>query len=275
MTTAKAQKPRPIIRYHGGKHKLADWIVSFFPEHKIYVEPFGGAASVLLRKPVSKAEVYNDLDSELVNLFKTARDDGERLKQAVYLTPFSREEFLLSYEKSEDPVEQARRTIVRAFQGFGSNAHNRKTGFRANSNRSGTVPARDWANYPDKFHIIIDRLRGVTIENRDALEVMAAHDGKETLHYVDPPYAAETRDAGSDYRYEMGSDDHKKLAIFLAGLKGFSIVSGYRCEMYDEIFADWHREEKESLADGARKRIECLWFSPNFPFKKSEQEVLV
>lgn len=275
METKKQQKPRPIIRYHGGKHKLADWIVSFFPEHKIYVEPFGGAASVLLRKPVSKAEVYNDLDSELVNLFKTARDDGERLKQAVYLTPFSREEFLLSYEKSEDPVEQARRTIVRAFQGFGSNAHNRKTGFRANSNRSGTVPARDWANYPDKFHIIIDRLRGVTIENRDALEVMAAHDGKETLHYVDPPYAAETRDAGADYRYEMGSDDHKKLAIFLSGLKGFSVVSGYRCEMYDEIFSDWHREEKEALADGARKRVECLWFSPNFPFRKPVQEVLV
>ena len=153
-----SEKPRPIIRYHGGKHKLADWIVSYFPEHSCYVEPFGGAASVLLRKPVSHAEVYNDLDSEIVNLFRVVRDNGDRLKELLYLTPFARDEFISSYDPADCPIEQARRTVVRAFQGFGSNAHNKKTGFRANSNRSGTVPSRDWANYPYKMHLIIGRL---------------------------------------------------------------------------------------------------------------------
>jgi DNA adenine methylase len=217
---------------------------------------------------MSKAEVYNDLDKELVNLFRVARDQGEKLKQLLILTPFAREEFELSYDKSDDPVEQARRTIARAFMGFGSNAHNQKTGFRANSNRSGTVPSRDWANYPDKFDLIINRLRGVVIENRDALEVMAAHDSPTTLHYVDPPYVAETRDSGEDYAFEMDDSDHRKLAIFLAGLKGQSILSGYRCDLYDALFDGWHREDKSALADGARKRVECLWFSPNFKLQK-------
>jgi hypothetical protein len=149
---------RPVLRYHGGKWRLAPWIISHFPAHRVYVEPFGGAASVLMRKPRAYAEVYNDLDGELVALFRVLRDETQAaaLVRAVSLTPFAREEFAASYEPSGDPVEQARRTVIRAFMGFGSNAHVRATGFRANSNRSGTTPARDWANYPDALVAIIE-----------------------------------------------------------------------------------------------------------------------
>ena len=271
-------KPRPIIRYHGGKHKLAPWIISFFPEHRCYVEPYGGAASVLIRKPRSYAEVYNDLDGEVVNLFKVARDNGAELQRVLELTPFARDEYIESYQPSDDPVEQARRTICRAFMGFGSAAvtkarhvtgrfQNPSTGFRSNSNRSGTTPAHDWANYPGKFPIIIERLQGVVIENRDALMVMAQHDSPTTLHYVDPPYAADTRDAGKDYQHEMTEDDHVKLATFLKNLTGYVMVSGYRNSLYDTLFQGWHREDKAALADGAKKRTESIWFSPNFPVK--------
>lgn len=135
---------RPILRYHGGKWRLAKWIISRFPQHRIYVEPFSGAASVLLQKPRCYAEVINDLDNELVNLFQVVRDSGHELISKLELTPFSRSEFLASYEQSNNPLEQARRTIVRSFQGFGSNAHGRLTGFRSNSNRSGTTPSHDW-----------------------------------------------------------------------------------------------------------------------------------
>lgn len=252
---------RPLLRYHGGKWMLAPWIISHFPAHRVYVEPFGGAASVLLRKNRSYAEIYNDLDGEIVNLFRVVRTDGEALRTALELTPFSRTDFRESYEPSEDPLEQARRTVVRSFMGFGSNSHNQNTGFRSNSNRSGTTPAHDWRNYPGSLGALIERLRGVCIENRDACEVMSTHDGLETLHYVDPPYVAATRNAGEDYRHEMNDEDHRALAAVLHTLRGSVIVSGYPCALYDSCYGDWRRVERAALADGARKRVEVLWMN--------------
>lgn len=253
---------RPILRWHGGKWLLAKWIISHLPKHKIYVEPFGGAASVLLQKQRSYAEVYNDLDGEVVNLFRVARDSGAELHRALELTPFARDEFVESYAPTDDPVEQARRTVVRSFMGFGSNSHNQSTGFRANSNRSGTAPAHDWRNYPHALLAIIDRLRGVCIENRDAVEVMRTHDGEHTVHFVDPPYMASTRDKGGDYRHEMTNSDHESLASELHKLRGAVVLSGYPSELYADMYRGWQRIERASLADGARPRIEVLWLSP-------------
>lgn len=255
---------RPAVRYHGGKWKLADWIVAQFPQHRIYVEPFGGGASVLLRKPRSYAEVYNDLDGEIVNVFRVLRDRGEELRRVLELTPFSRAEFRESYEPHHDSLEQARRTILRSFQGFGSaSICGEASGFRANSNRSGTTPAHDWRNYPDHVPALIDRMRGVVIEQRPAADVMAQHDGPDTLHYVDPPYAHSTRAAVNPkaYRYEMDDDQHRALAAVLHGLRGAVALSGYRCDLYDELYAGWHRIERAAHADGARDRVECLWLS--------------
>ncbi len=250
---------RPIVRYHGGKWMLAPWIISHFPAHRIYVEPFGGGGSVLLRKPRARAEVYNDLDGEIVNLFRVARDQGEALRCALELTPFARAEFAISYEPSADPLEQARRTVVRAFMGFGSNSHNKVTGFRSNSNRSGTTPAMDWSHYPAKFGAIIERLQGVVLENRDALEVIRIHDSPATLHYIDPPYLAATRNAGDDYRFEMDDAAHIRLSEVLHDLKGAVIVSGYPSMLYDDLYVGWDRAERASLADGARPRTEVLY----------------
>lgn len=256
---------RPILRWHGGKWKLADWIIAHLPRHRVYVEPFGGAASVLLKKPRSYAEVYNDMDGEVVNLFRVARDRGGELLRALELTPFARDEFSESYHETTDTLEQARRTVARAFMGFGSNSHNRATGFRANSNRSGTTPAHDWRNYPYAFGDVIERLRGVVIENREASDVMRAHDGAETVHYVDPPYVAATRDKGGDYRHEMTDADHVVLAETLHKLHGPVVLSGYRSALYDDIYEDWRRVDRHSHADGARDRVECLWLSPRCP----------
>lgn len=250
---------RPIVRWHGGKWQLAPWIIEHFPAHRIYVEPFGGGGSVLMRKPRSYAEVYNDLDGEIVNLFRVVRDRGEDLRTLLEVTPFARTEFLESYEPSSDPLEQARRTVIRSFMGFGSNSHNKATGFRSNANRSGTTPAHDWKNYPDALARGIARLRGVCIENRDAIEVMTTHDGAETLHYVDPPYVPETRDKGSDYRHEMNQQQHRDLAAFLGTLKGAVVLSGYASALYDELFAGWQRVERRGFCDRARERTEVLW----------------
>ncbi len=284
---------RPVLRWHGGKWKLAPWILNFFPQHRIYVEPFGGAGSMLMRKERVYAEVYNDLDEVVVNLFRVLRDDikAARLIEALRLTPFARAEFNEALESAEDDVERARHLIVRSYMGFGSNAHSsspvadktafktytrpadqdayRSTGFRANSNRSGTTPAHDWANYPDVLPAIVERLRGVIIESRPAPDVMKQHDGGGTLHYVDPPYLPETRSPANKYdlkhrmyRHELTVDDHRELLAFLTTLQGFVVLSGYPSSLYDDALPGWERVTTAALADGARKRIEVLWLNP-------------
>jgi DNA adenine methylase len=254
---------RPVLRWHGGKWMLAPWIIGLMPPHRCYVEPFGGAASVLLRKPRAYAEIYNDLDGDVVNLFRVLRSDraGE-LVEALRLTPFARDEFGEAYQAADCPVERSRRLVIRSFMGFGSNGHNRATGFRANSSRSGTTPAHDWSNYPDALELTIERLRGVVIENRDAKDVMAAQDGPETLHFVDPPYVFSTRaDLSKDYAHELSDSDHAELLAFLRTLKGAVMLSGYPSPLYDDALGDWRRIERKALADGARARTEVLWMN--------------
>lgn len=262
---------RPILRYHGGKWELGPWIISHFPGHRVYTEVFGGGASVLLRKPRSYAEVYNDLDGEVVNLFRVARDQGPALKRALELTPYAREEFDVSYEPTDDPVERARRIVVRSYMGFGGNLGRptasgkpQRTGFRMTSHDSGSNCAKVWAGYPEVLETITNRLRGVVIENRDAAEVLLRNDTPETLHYVDPPYVHSTRSGRANgsvcgYRHEMTDGDHKKLAEVLGGLNGAVILSGYPSDLYEDLYADWRRVERQAQADGARARTEVLW----------------
>ena len=256
---------RPLVRYHGGKWKLAPWICSYLPVHRVYVEPFGGGGSVLLRKLRSYAEVYNDLSDEMVNLFRVARDQGEALALACELTPFARSEFEAVQADSDSPLERARQTLVRSFMGFGSNAINQVTGFRANSNRSGTTPARDWMNYPDALRAVVQRLRGVVIEHRDALMCMQAHDCEATLHYCDPPYVMKTRaDTADDYQYEMTDTEHEAFVAGVLALRGMVVISGYRHPIYDALLPKgWFRVDRPALADGASPRVESLWISPN------------
>ncbi len=270
---------RPVLRYHGGKWLLAPWVIEHFPPHQIYVEPFGGAASVLMRKDRSYAEVYNELSDDVVNLFKVLRNEeqSDRLLRHLALTPFSRVEFEEAYGSFDDPVDRARALVVRSFMGF----HNArvKTGFRANSNRSGTTPAHDWPNYREALPAIIDRLKGVTVEHRNAVDCMSQHDSPATLHYVDPPYMMATRSVANPYDlkyrakgsmhragcydHEMSDDDHAALLDALRGLSGMVVLSGYPYPLYETALHDWSRDERVALADGARERTEVLWLNPS------------
>ncbi len=265
---------RPVLRWHGGKWKLAPWIIAHFPPHRVYVEPFGGAASLLIRKPRSYAEIYNDLDDEVVALFRVLRDpaQADRLSDLLRLTPFARSEFFAAYEAATDPIERARRLLVRSFMGFGSDGHNAeiRTGFRAASNRSGTTPAHDWPNYQAVLPILIERLAGVVIENRPASDVILQHDGPETFHYLDPPYLPAVRSQKSrrgkiryhSYRHEMTAGEHAELLGLVVGLKGMVVLSGYPSPLYGDALAGWRRVETDALADGARPRTEVLWINP-------------
>lgn len=252
---------RPVLRYFGGKFVLAPWIISHFPAHKVYVEPFGGGASVLLSKAPSWAEIYNDLDGEIVNVFRVLRDRPAELQRLLELTPWAREEYELSKIESENEVEQARRTIVRSQMGFADATTGPKhAGFRAVMSQ-GKPAARVFADYPSHIEAFTKRLKGVVIENRDALKVMEEHDTENTLHFVDPPYVHATRNSNNNYRHEMSDDAHKSLCFLLNRLKGMVVLCGYHNVIY-QSFLGWKMFEKEAFADGANKRTECIWLNP-------------
>ncbi|WP_312284494.1 DNA adenine methylase [Yokenella regensburgei] len=256
----------PAIRYHGGKFRLAPWIIEQMPEHVCYVEPFGGAAGVLLRKPRSYSEVYNDLDGEVVNLFQVLRDESmnQRLQEACFLTPYSRDEFFNACEPAIDPVERARRMVVRACMGFGTaSGAGGDSGFRHDSKRKYATPAHLWERYPTTLAAVCKRLQGVIIENRDALAVLRAHDASTTLHYIDPPYLPETRSNGHRYyRHEMTLEGHEQLLAVAGTLNGCVMVSGYDSELYNDMLRTWRKITKPSRISagrGTKVKTECLW----------------
>jgi DNA adenine methylase len=258
----------PDLRYHGAKFRLAPWVMSFFPEHSCYVEPFGGAAGVLLQKPRSYAEVYNDLDGGIVNFFRVLRDPGlrARLIEAVIMTPYARVEFDHAWEPTDDPVEAARRLAIRAQMGFGSaGASKGTTGFRIDTKRDYGTAQHLWATYSASIAAAGERMTGVVIENRDAVLVMRQHDASTTLHFVDPPYLASTRQTGRAYRHEMDDEQHLNLLAALRELKGFVVLSGYSSDLYDEALPGWERHSTKariSAGRGTALREECVWLNP-------------
>ncbi|WP_456267686.1 DNA adenine methylase [Kushneria sp. AK178] len=267
----------PVMRYHGGKWRVADWVISHFPPatlYDTYVEAFSGSASVLMRKPRSQYEVYNDLDSEICNVFRVLRDpsQAERLTELLMMTPYSRDEFDLTYrEESSDSIEQARRTLFRAASGFGSaSATKGRTGFRgfSGSEGRGVNPADYWARYPQHIAAFCERLTGVVIENRPAIDVLRDRDGERVLHYVDPPYVTSARVMEANaryYRHEMTDDQHIEMIKAVQGLDGFVVLSGYATDLYADRLQGWQMLNRDVTAGGNRgtvKRTECLWLSP-------------
>jgi DNA adenine methylase len=280
---------RPVLRYHGGKFRLAPNLIALFPEHRVYTEVYGGGGSVLMLKPRCYSEIYNDLDGEVVNVFRVLQDrkKAARLEAALRVTPFARAEFELSYKHTRSEVERARRTIIRSFMGFGSDSISRmkasragfntrissvmSTGFRWNANRSGTTPATDWRVYPDCIPAFVARLQGVTIENRDARQILEKMDRPDCLHYVYPPYPISVRSRGNGsclehrYRWEMNDAQHRDLSKLLHSLKGMVIVSSYPGTLYERLYRGWRKVQWTSghycSTNTSQPRTEVVWMN--------------
>lgn len=256
---------RPPVKWHGGKHYLAKKIIARLPEHKTYVEPFGGAASVLLNKEPSDVEIYNDLDERITRLFRVIRNDGEELARRLALTPYSEVEFE-DESATDDEIEQARRDFVRWRQSIGG----RGDGFSFTLHRvrrgmadvvSGYLSAID-----EELPKIIARLRTVQIMNRPAVDIIKKWDSPETLFYCDPPYVSSTRVSKSVYACEMDDLAHRELAEALHAAKGKVVLSGYESELYEELYGDWRKENFDlpnNAAGGREKerKIEVLWMN--------------
>ena len=234
-----------IIRYPGSKWGLADWIISFFPEgyeKMLYLEPFLGSGAVFFNKRPGRVETINDLDSDIVNLFRVLREQPDRLHAQLELTPYSREEYDLAFEPCEDPVEQARRFMVRTTQAIGAKS---KCGWRNLMTPKIGGTACKWASVTDSLDAAAARLRGdtthlVQIEHMDALQLIARYNSSDVLMYIDPPYVRGTRRSGRLYRYEMDNAMHQELLDILTQSRAKIVLSGYASELYDSQLAAWH-----------------------------------
>lgn len=265
--TTSLQFTRPLLRHHSGKWRLAPWILDFFPQHECYVEPFGGGAGLLLQKPRCELEVYNDADRDLVNLFEIMRDHGEGLARAVEFTPFSRRELQLASKPTKDKLERARRTLVRASMKFQDTAGAEDPLLvKPGSARATATLVRDWVGLPEIMRAMIERLRGVMVENFEVRALMRNHDSLTTLHYVDPPSPRFSRKVNSHEkanRYQMTIDQHHALASTLHELKGLVVLSGYDNDLYSKtLYRDWRCVQRAALVDGTKERTELLWVNP-------------
>lgn len=249
-----------ILHYPGSKWSLAKWIISFFPEHETYLEPFFGSGAVLFSKDRSRLETVNDIDGEIVNLFKIIRERPDELARQTALTPHSRQEYYESYLEAEDEMERARRLLVRLWQGRGGKTAHR-TGWRSMIERNGPLPGKEWLSFPDKISVVAERLKGVQIESQPAELLIERYNRPNVLIYADPPYLLGTRTTTS-YKHEMTDADHEILLDRLNAHTGPVILSGYENDLYNDLLTSWRKEVVKAKAEGGASRKEVLWINP-------------
>jgi DNA adenine methylase len=239
---------------------MADWIISHFPEHEVYLEPYFGSGAIFFNKKPSKLETINDLDKSVVNLFKVIRDHPEELARLIEFTPLSRQDYNESYNMTGESLEDARRFLVRCCQAIGAKTSDR-TGWRSNINPKNHHKAKQWSKLPEKILLVTERLKEVQIENQTAEKLIERYRRKEVLIYADPTYLRDTR-TNRHYKHEMTVDDHIELLNLLKLHPGPVILSGYRHQLYDDTLNNWKRETKMVLAESGSIKEEVLWINP-------------
>lgn len=281
---------RPAVKWHGGKWRLAKWIISHFPEHDAYIEPFGGSAAVLLQKERSLIEVYNDLDKDVYNFFEVLRTRPDLLIHQIKYTPFHYEEYSQSFDPTDDPLENARRFYARAYLSIMGPTIQWSNGFRrqkvysrGRSGNNSMKPAAHSFAEIEHLWVVADRLRGIVFESMDALQLIELYAKPNTLFYVDPPYLGSTRGHSKDqaYKHEMlDEESHDRLLNLLLSLtapKDTSvskspqrapkdppkfILSGYDNPLYNKLLSHgWTKVHKNARTNGQNSRSETLWMS--------------
>lgn len=262
-------KPLPF-RWYGGKHNHLDWLLPLLPNTQEYVEPFGGSGAVLLNREPSAVETFNDLDSDIVTFFRVLRDQPDELLEQIALTPFSREEYERAVEVMESGeelplLEQTRLFLVRAGQvrsGLAQDATPGRWAYHVTTSRremAGGV-SRWWGRLAN-LEAVVDRLRRVQLENDDATSIIERYDSPNCLFYCDPPYPHSARRPDTPYRYEMSEHDHRELATILRVSDAKVALSGYRCELYEELYGNWYRTDapEKIIHTTKDERQESLW----------------
>lgn len=255
------------FNYFGGKFQMVQKLYDYFPKHDHFVDLFCGSMVVTLNKPLSNIDTANDINEEVVNFFKTLREQPQELLSLLYLTPTSRQEYDQAWDvEGYSNVEKARRFYVRlrqSFYGLGSQRKNKGWGPTCKNSRANVAEiVSKWLNGVEKLLPVIDRLKCIQIENRDFRELVPLTDDSKTFYYCDPPYHRESRTSHHDYMYDFSNVDHQDLAEVLHRIKGMFMISGYECPKMNKLYkncvmvplGDYH-------TISGRKGRECIWMN--------------
>lgn len=274
------EKLKPPMQWYGGKTRMVDELLKHVPSHECYLEAYGGSGALLFAKDPCKVEAYNDLHSGVVTFYRVLRDKPGDLILLLSLTPYSREEYVRCWHYIErirsgwddyDDVEYARCFFVIARQSFAGKhcdlylGQKNPGGVWSRSTLSNNAYA--WVNSIEGLPTIHNRLRGVQIENKPALETIRQFDSDITFMYLDPPYVLSTRKEKEGYNYEMSDQDHEYLLCTIKQCKGMVLLSGYDNPLYNDLLSNWHRRDIKTKAniprgeDADLERIEVLWWN--------------
>jgi DNA adenine methylase len=262
-------KIRSIVKYHGGKGRLYPWLLSNFPpNYKVYVELFGGAASVLLNKKASDVEIYNEIDSKMFNLVNVIKNNFNEFIDKVKQIEYSEGNFLhyksINYDELSF-VDQAVCFYVLKRMSRGGMGKNFSWSSRQYS--LGPAEVHCWLTSFDNVKKAHDRLQNVILLNSNALDVIGLYDGPDTFFYADPPYLASTRISTNVYNHEFSLDSHKLLSDKLNLIQGRCMLSGYESEEYNNWFYSWNKLFKmasnhSSQVQGSKElKKECIWLN--------------
>lgn len=261
-----------IIRYPGSKWNLAEWIISHFPdcyEKMVYLEPFVGSGAVFFNKIPGAVETINDLNGDIVNLFRVLRENPEELVRVLSLTPYSREEYNKSFEPCEDPIEKARRYMIKTNQAFGAKT-NYKSGWRNHKQMKIGGTACRWNGITQSVFVAAERLKGdtthlVQIENMNAFQLIERYNNPDVLMYLDPPYVRTSRKSGRLYVHEMTDDEQIRLLNLITQSRAKIVISGYDSKLYNERLNGWKKFHSMSRTTSTAMADEYIWLNYDPP----------
>lgn len=258
-------KLRTPIKIHGGKNYLAKFIIDHFPlnyQELTYIEPFGGGASVLLNKKLSKVEIYNDLYQPTANIFDCLVNKSDEVLDLISGIEYTSDCFenAKSHKFEYGSVNSAvNEIILRRMSRGGLKKH-----FSWSDRKRGGLPGdvNAWNNFKKELPQTINRLKNVQVFSKNGLDLIQSL-GNECLIYVDPPYLKATRTAKNAYECEMSDQEHHILGDILNKSKSKILLSGYENDLYRQMFVNWRWIKKEMPNNSGQsqikqRRIECL-----------------
>ncbi len=282
----KVKKINTPFGYFGSKNKLAFQLCSNLPPHTCWVEAFCGSAALTLSKHKSPIEVINDIDGEIINVFKQLRDKQDELCRLISLTPYAKDELENARKKSDldTELERARKFLVQAMMAVNGVFGKEKGGFsysQSYSRNGRDARVNRWYNLPNRLTEVIERLRDVRIDNRNAIELVKMFINRPaTLIYLDPPYLANRTKGYNNDAFDEGF--HKELLKVATKARCMIFISGYENSLYEKMLTSsegWHKRTIDTITKDIKgnghTRKEVVWTNKYFQQAMNTDKLLL